>query len=345
MSPTPPSIQNVDGISPLSQATYSIISAVAFIGNTLVILVFVWDKKLLKKSYNKFILSLAIADVLTAINLITNPAFVLGDEFPYPTSPFLGEIFCRLIWSRVFLFQLVTFSAYMCLGLTAERWFAVVQPHKYSGILSRSKVIAYIITSCAWSFLLTSSGVIETVYSPSSTQLCEFQFISRGSVARVLAGIFQITMKMFFPCLVMIGLYIHMVLTARGSAVASAASKAKLRGNMTRMVGVTCFILIICFAPNQIFLLLSYAGKTTLDSTTHHALALLTFISSCVNPVIYGLSNKTYRQSYKKILFALCPRMFGGSVREANGIGFVNRRQRVEPSPQPTWNRQSVKTV
>ena len=109
------------GLTTFTQVSYSVLASIALVGNTLVILVFIQDRKLLRKSYNILILSLAVADVLTAISLITNPAFVLGDAFPYPTNPILGDIFCRVIWSRTFLFQLVVFSGYICLALVTER--------------------------------------------------------------------------------------------------------------------------------------------------------------------------------------------------------------------------------
>ena len=74
------------GITPFTRITYSVLASVAFIGNMLVILVIAHDKKQLKKSYNMLLLSLAIANILTAINLMTSPAFVLGEAFPYPTK-------------------------------------------------------------------------------------------------------------------------------------------------------------------------------------------------------------------------------------------------------------------
>ena len=329
ISPTSPLSQNARGISSIQQATYCGISTVAFLGNTLVVLVFVWDKKLLKKSYNILILALAIAGVLTTICLIINMAIVIDEA----TKTIVGEIICRLIWNRFLPYHLVIFSMYISLGLSAERWCAVVKPQKYSEIFRRSNVIGYILVSWALSILVISTALFGTVYNPS-IQTCEFQIPNKGSMARVLVGIFQVSAKMFFPCLSIIGLYIHMVLTIRTSSAASAASKAKLRGQMTRMVGVASFMLIICFAPIEIFLLLAYAGKTELGNTTHKALEILIYVSSCVNPVIYGLSNKNYRQSYKKVMFALCPKVFGGGAREAYKIGFINRG-RVEPSPQP----------
>ena len=337
-SPTPSQTSAVTGISIAArQVTYSIICTVAILGNTLVILVFVWDKKLLKKSYNLLILSLAIADVLTAITLITYPAFVLGDSFNVPTNPFLGEIFCRVIWSRVFIFQLVVFSVYLCLALTVERWFAVVKPHKYSTFFSKKRILIYVFSSWVWSLVVTCTGFIETVYSPSS-EVCEFRFYQPGSFFRTFVSIFQINMKMILPCLLIIGFYIHMVVKTNKSPAASAESKTKLRGKMTRMIGAVSFILIICLVPNQIYLVLAQAGKAKLDTTTHHLLSLFVFINTCVNPIVYGLSNKNYRHYYRKILFAMCPR----ALRERASMVRVDAADRVGPSQQNTQeeNRQ-----
>ncbi|KAM7444989.1 hypothetical protein ABFA07_006519 [Porites harrisoni] len=145
------------GLTTFTQVTYSVLASIALVGNTLVIVVFIQDRKLLRKSYNILILSLAVADVLTAISLITNPAFVLGDAFPYPTNPILGDIFCRVIWSRTFLFQLVVFSGYICLALVTERWYAVMRPLKYSETFNKKRTLIYIFMVWLWSLVLCCS--------------------------------------------------------------------------------------------------------------------------------------------------------------------------------------------
>ena len=99
----------MEGRLTTSQITNCTLSTFGILGNTLTILVFARDKKLLKKSHNVFILCLAIADVLTSILLLTSPVMGLGDFIPRPTNRVLGEIFCRVFWSRVFIFQLVFF--------------------------------------------------------------------------------------------------------------------------------------------------------------------------------------------------------------------------------------------
>ena len=311
----PPRSNTDSGINPVIRISHVIICVTAILGNTLTIVMFSLERKLLKKSYNILILTLAIADVLTAIMVITSPAYVLGDTFRYPTNHTLAEIVCRLIWSRGIIFQLVFFSVYITLVLTAERWCAVVKPHRYNDVFSRKRVLGYILFSWVWSFLLVSKHISDTVYTPSSEKICQFETTAQGSFIHVLLYGTQISLKTLFPCLAIIGLYIHMIVKINKSPVASAESKAKLRGKMTRMVAATGFILIILYIPNQIVLFLAAAGKAKLDTPLHHFSSLLTFITTCSNPFIYGLSNKNYHQRYRKILFAMCPRALGSGAR------------------------------
>ena len=313
--PSPP------GITTFTRTTYSILATLAMIGNTLVIIVFVWDKKLLKKSYNMLILSLALSDVLTAIMLITNPAFVLGDAFPYPTNHVLGDIFCRVIWSRAFLFQLVVFSAYICMALATERWYAIIKPYKYNETFNQKRTLVYIFLVWLWSTILCGTSLFEVAYVSSNplNLRCKWQLYWGKQPIRGIVGIIQVLLKMVLPSLIMLSLFIHMVYKVSKSTIASADSRAKMRGKMTRMVGAACIMLIVCFAPSQTNYAMAMAGKTRLDTKLHHGLSLLVFVNSCLNPLIYGLSNKNYRQGYLKILFLVCPKRRWNQNRVRDG--------------------------
>lgn len=296
------------GTTNTTQVMYSVLCILAIPGNMVTILVFFRERRLLEKSYNILILTLAIADVMTAILLITNPSFVVGDAFPYPTNPVLGEIFCRVIWSRVFLFQLVFFSIYITLVLTVERWVAIVKPVKYNILFKGNRLILCIFVCWIWSLFLTGAGLADTVYKPnlSSRNICEFEIILQGTSFRMALSTFQFFMKMAFPCLSIIGLYVHMIVSA-----------------------MSC-IFIICITPNQVVLVLAHAGKAILDTKLHHFTAFFNFIITCANPFIYGLSNETYRRRYKKILFSLCPKVLRGGADAAN-LDIVLRERRVQP--------------
>ena len=252
------------GITAFTQIAYSIIATVAFLGNVLVISILLRDRKLLKKSYNMLILSLAIADVLTAVLLITNPAFVLGDAFPYPSNHVLANVFCRVVWSRVFLFQLVIFSAYICLALTIERWYAVIKPFRYGGIFSKRRTIAYIFSAWMWSLILCGSTFFEVLYVPSNapTRRCKWQFFWGKQPLRAIVGIIQVLLKMALPSFSMLALYAHMLYKTSKSTSASAESRAKMRGKMTRMVGTACLVLIFVFGAKSDQLRVGNGGKS-----------------------------------------------------------------------------------
>ena len=321
------------GITPFTQITYSVIATIAFLGNMLVISIFWRDRALLKKSYNMLILSLAIADVLTAISLVTNPAFVLGDAFPYPTNHVLGDLYCRAIWSRGFLFQLVVFSAYVCSALTAERWYAVINPAGYKETFNRKRTLIYIGAAWVWSLILCGSSFFETGYVQSNppNRRCKWLLFWGKQPTRAIVGVVQVLLKMALPSLTMFALYAHMMYKTSRSTVATAESKAKMRGKMTRMVGAAYLTLFVCLAPSQTNYALAMAGKTKLDSELHHGLSLLVFISSCVNPFIYGLSNKNYRLGFRKLLLPVCGRV--KCTRNPNRVHKVEEAHGEEERP------------
>lgn len=128
----------------IQTAAYIVLSSVALFGNTLVILVFVFDRRLLKKSYNILILSLVVSDVLSAVIVIMTH---VANHYFLPSNPVYGAIFCKIIATFFFPWQFLFFSVYICLLLSVERWIAIVKPHKYSSIFRRKNVAGCILAS------------------------------------------------------------------------------------------------------------------------------------------------------------------------------------------------------
>ena len=285
---------------------YICISVMAIFGNTLTIMMFALEKQLLKKSFNILILVLAITDVLIALNVSLNPSygFVL-DATTYPKSPILHDVFCRLIYSRVIIFQLVYFSIYITLVLTAERWWAVVRPHTYKSIFSRKRILAYIVLSWIWVLLLMVKSIIDNSRDPSAKKVCQVKTSLRAEV-NFAVYVLHSSFKVSIPCITMICMYAHMTLKTMKSPAATAESKAKLKGKMTRMVATTTIILIVLFFPNQIVFTAIKLGKGKFNSPLHQFTNFLTYVTTCINPLIYGLSNKNYRQCYRNLLTFIC---------------------------------------
>ena len=295
-----------DRMNTIIAAGYICISVMALFGNTLTIMMFALEKQLLKKSYNILILVLAITDVLITVNVTLNPSygFVL-DATSYPKSPILQHIFCRLIYSRVIVFHLVFFSIYITLVLTSERWWAVVRPHTYKSIFSRKRVLAYIALSWIWVLLLMVKSIIDNSRDPSAKKVCQVK-TSLQAELNFAVYVLHSSFKVSIPCITMICMYAHMTLKTMKSPAATAESKAKLKGKMTRMVATTTIILIVLFFPNQIVFTAIKLGKGQFNSLLHQFTNFLTYVTTCINPLIYGLSNETYRRRYRNLLTFIC---------------------------------------
>ena len=285
---------------------YICISVMALFGNTLTIIMFALERQSLKKSYNILILVLAITDVLIAVNVSLNPSygFVL-DATSYPKSPILQDVFCRFIYSRVIVFHLVFFSIYITLVLTAERWWAVVRPHTYKSTFSRKRVLAYIILSWIWVLLLMVKSIMDNSRDPSAKKVCQVNKSLRAEL-NFAVYVFHSAFKVSIPCITMICMYAHMTLKTMKSPAATAESKAKLKGKMTQMVATTTIILIVLFFPNQIVFTMIKLGKGQFNSPLHQFTNFLTYVTTSINPVIYGLSNKKYRRRYRNLLTFIC---------------------------------------
>ena len=320
-----------DRMNTIIAVGYICISVMALFGNTLTIMMLALEKQLLKKSYNMLILVLAITDVLITVNVTLNPSygFVL-DATTYPKSPILQDVFCRFIYSRVIVFHLVFFSIYITLVLTAERWWAVVRPHTYKSIFSCKRVLAYIVLSWIWVLLLMVKSIIDNSRDPSANKVCQVKTSLRAEV-NFAVYVLHSSFKVSIPCITMICMYAHMTLKTMKSPAATAESKAKLKGKMTRMVATTTIILIVLFFPNQIVFTAIKLGKGRFNSLLHQFTNFLTYVTTCINPLIYGLSNETYRRRYRNLLTFICSktriklrkdrRVTGSNGRDTNPIG------------------------
>ncbi|XP_028414219.1 somatostatin receptor type 4-like [Dendronephthya gigantea] len=83
------------------------ISIIAFLGNSLTVLLFIKKSELLKKTYNCLILALAVQDILQAIFIAILPGYILDeDAYTLPTDRTLRWMFCKLFWSQFFIFAL-----------------------------------------------------------------------------------------------------------------------------------------------------------------------------------------------------------------------------------------------
>ena len=188
--------------------------------------------------------------------------------------------------------------------LAIDRWYAITRPVKYKATFKRRKVIMYItsvsMVCCAlnWQALIEKKLVmIDGTPSCVWITLIENKFLSQIFTVVYVAFTFfiplSISMITFF--------HLHRVMRKSRDRLASSNNTKSFKSAL-RMCAITGLFLALCWIPNQFVYVLSKFNITQLDTPLHHATVVLAMFNSCVNPWIYGATNRNYRKKFTRIL-------------------------------------------
>lgn len=140
--------------------TFSILIAVNLVGNAMVILVVVLNKSM-QRSINYLLVNLAASDMTVAI---------------FATIQFLVEPTLSLVelLTATFLYKFVTggtlgwvgatCSIFNLVGISIERYYAVIVPHRHEGKLSHDKLRIFIFVSWTLALIWASPGFFIKTY-------------------------------------------------------------------------------------------------------------------------------------------------------------------------------------
>ena len=286
-----------------------IIASLAFCANSLVCILFAKNRVLLKKSYNVFLLILAITDLLTAAVLLITSSLILNGYSKRQVSYFPSDTFCRVIWSGWIKFTFSNASIYVCLVLTYKRWCAVVKPLSYRANFIKKHLVGMSVVIWIMALLSTSPRLFEVSYDVSRSEnfCCTWNKIS--GTRRTFMALTQLLLNIVIPSGIMMGIYLHMLFKTRipKTRVLPSDQALRTRQGRTHMVRIALLSLFSCWLPYQVLHLLSMFGVTEMNFTTYHWTTALLFVTSCTNPFIYGVTNHTYRRGYFEIALGCCP--------------------------------------
>lgn len=284
----------------VKKVCYFIIAILALFGNTLVSLFFFQNRNtLLTKSYYIILLALAITDIVTAIFLFITPAFLFIDSFPEPTNRVALWIYCKVLWGRLLLFIFGVASVYLILLLTIDRWYAVMKPSKYKTFITRTKVIRGIILSYFLGalFIIPSHPNIKLLPENPSGHRCSFDRTPHLQVTVTI----NFGTKALFPSVAIAVMYSQILYKMKTTSLFQQHMK-ETRKHITRIAFVSSLTILICWLPNQINLLLYAYSLSSVQSSFHDFTVGLVFMTSCINPILYGLTSKKFRRGYWETL-------------------------------------------
>ena len=278
----------------------AVINVAAFFGNLRTCYA-VYRNQRLRTLPNMFVIALGVSDILMSIFCMPFSVVTL-----FRGRWMFGETFCRFDGFGALTFALASLQT---MGLIAvSRYFCIVKPEKYAVLFKKQRALLYI--AVVWCVALVGS------VPPFFMKNAGFEFQPGKAMCLY-------TFERSIPYAIFLGLvYIGAPLTvikicyakvfysvSRSNRVFSLENNLhQLRANVEEakvtktlaavVVGYAC-----CWLPIGVIDYIDVAqGKPTFPRQAYLTYGILIYLSSTINPFIYGGTNKQFRREFKAIL-------------------------------------------
>ncbi|XP_071484613.1 allatostatin-A receptor-like [Diadema antillarum] len=281
------------------------------VGNGLVILV-VFKRRNTNRSTDILIGALAWADFLTSFFIVPWP------EASLVPNSLLGHVYCKFMYPSVLKWASISASIYTLVGISLDRYLAIVFPLKVTHIVTKGRLTVCIVTSWTVIMAVTLCECVFPARFDKSLQNCVYDYGSRA--AQLSYGCFVFIYRLVFPTLTM---FITQLLIASclyrqskrfnkvdSSRTTGSAAHLVARDRVIKMMLLVIIIYVICWGPNQLFFMginLRIIPFTFFDTPLHRFLTLLAFMNSCANPLIYAARHPQFRDAVRELFVCGLP--------------------------------------
>ncbi|XP_039293513.1 G-protein coupled receptor moody [Nilaparvata lugens] len=321
------------GVGPLAGTITLIFMAVGIFGNLLTVVALLRCPRV-RNVAAAFIISLCIADFIFCLTVLPPSAisFINGSWYP-------GEPLCTLM--PFVRYGNVGFSLLSIAMITINRYIMIAHHSVYASIY-RPKYIVIMLVFC---WLLSFGMQIPTALQKWGLYAYD-EYVGTCSIMEDKDK--KSSKKALFiigficPCLVIICCYARIFWVVHSSEKRMrqhAAKKPKIKDHgttikerreakakrnewrITKMVLAIFLSFIICYLPITLVKLFISNSYPFL-----HMLAyLLLYASACINPIIYVIMNKQYRQAYQTVMMCRRPGFLSGIPGQGSSYGDKSR--------------------
>uniref|UniRef100_A0A061QFZ2 Putative moody-like protein n=1 Tax=Cupiennius salei TaxID=6928 RepID=A0A061QFZ2_CUPSA len=307
---TLPSILERRGLLYFSAFCVIVIIIVGLTGNALTIIALVRCPRV-RSATAAFIISLSVADLIfCCINLPFSASRFINQKWVH------GDTLCVLF--PFLRYVNVGLSLLSITAIAINRYILIVHPSLYTKVYRKRYIAAMVIF--IWCF--ATAMILPTLlgkwgrfgYDPAILN-CSILEIN-GQSSKTFLFVFGFVV----PCLAIAICYARIFWVVRKSRTrvqkhsaseTSAqrkdreAKRKKEEWRVTRMVLIIFCSFLLCYLPITI---VKVSDQHVQRPELHIVGYLLIYLSACINPVIYGITNKQYRQAYKTVLLCKRPR-------------------------------------
>lgn len=292
-------------------------------GNILILLA-VWTNQHLQCVTSVFIVNLACADLLLAI---TGMPFTLVSSITFDWI--FGEELCKLHGAINFVFAIASILSLTMVAI--ERYVAIIKPLKYLSIMTHKTavvMIAYVWFHSILGSLLPIMGWSRYTYIRMES-LCTVDWTN--SISNT---VFVIMVCFFIPVTIVVYCYFHILTVAQdhskriqpnlgelsleisaeqahGVAVQAqrekdtrkkAEKKYKQEAKAAKTLLLVIGTFMLCWSPHIVGIVTLLIPSTNLPKEFFALTTWLAMLNSACNPIIYGVLNRRFRESFKRVL-------------------------------------------
>ncbi|XP_060560440.1 neuropeptides capa receptor-like isoform X2 [Ruditapes philippinarum] len=271
---------------------------------------------------NYYLFSLAISDLFILLLALPSEAYSILESYPWR----FGEIFCYI---KALLQEMTSYASVLTItAFTIERYVAICHPlmaHKFAN-LSRSIIILsaiwFISLVCALPYPLHTElfYYIDAEHN-NGTPIAESLICNMPQrYHSTMVYIFQFSTFLFFvfPMSLLAVLYLMIAISLRHAALQRVASQ-ETQGNLGTPVsqsGKSVFRMLVgvvvafftCWAPFHAQRLLTLYNRVwtplllDIQSALFYISGVLYFVGSTVNPILYNVMSKRYREAFRETI-------------------------------------------
>lgn len=292
---------------------FSIIIVVGLLGNIIVMLVILEDRKTEREltPTNLLILDLSLADLSFIIFCIpfTGWDYAVGHWV-------FGPLWCK--FNQYLIVVCALSSIYTLVLMSIDRFMAIVYPIECISYRT-SKNMLYAIY-IKWIIILLIALPTWTMHGLIDSPLGPEQYNCRFLADQYNPLHFQITFfitSYLFPLALIFGLYLSLLnklwFRTKPHGHKESLKMLESKKKVTWLVAGIVVVFALCWCPIQVMLILMRL-KSHKITATYVAIQVfahtLGYMNSCINPIVYAFASETFHQSFKRSwlgrLFGCC---------------------------------------
>ncbi len=300
---------------------YIIIGCLGVSGNSVVFGVMSSSRALRRRVTNIYIINQSVLDLTVSVVLI----FSANVKSTVPWPGLLGDIYCKIWQTKLFLWGFLVSSTYNLVALTIDRFLKVCKPVWHRMTFHPRQVKLSILT--VWvigpafnaAYMIPSSFVINgqcSIYSRWPSDLTQKLF-----------GLVTILIQFFVPLMILIYCYSRIALTIHGKIkvtvinvrpIVQEENKADTkkhdvkwhrgRRNTIKTLAIVATCFVVCWSWNQILFFINHLGyQADFTSNFYHFTVIAVFLNSVINPVVYAFKYEPFQQAARNIFCKCLP--------------------------------------